>query len=186
MAVPPRHWEMRASSSRPSFAGPGPGTIEIEGRLESRIGKSPLVGRTEARNGIEHRIAGRMPEAAVAHLLQDGFMCSISAKSYGDPWPLASFVHQVLQQRGADRHGVQKPQLSCAKKCVKLRATSNMSRVASKTMKARRRTSSKRSGGRIRRFVDAGARRTTDLHRLRSRGTAGSSTWPIADAERNS
>ena len=34
------------------------------------------------------------------------------------------------------RHGVQKPQLSWAKKWVKLRATSNMSRSREKTMKA--------------------------------------------------
>ena len=32
------------------------------------------------------------------------------------------------------RQGVQKPQLSCAKKWAKLRATSNMSREASNTM----------------------------------------------------
>ena len=34
------------------------------------------------------------------------------------------------------RQGVQKPQLSCAKKCAKPRATSNMSRLRSNTMKA--------------------------------------------------
>ena len=63
-------------------------------------------------------------------------MCSISAKSYGDPWPLASLSMRFFSSEVPTRHGVQKPQLSCAKKCVKLRATSNMSRVASKTMKA--------------------------------------------------
>jgi hypothetical protein len=45
-------------------------------------------------------------------------------------------VHAPTTSSVPTRQGVQKPQLSCAKKSAKPRATSNMSRLRSKTMKA--------------------------------------------------
>ena len=50
--------------------------------------------------------------------------------------PAASLSMVLRRSEVPTRHGVQKPQLSCAKKCVKLRATSNMSRSRENTMKA--------------------------------------------------
>ena len=48
----------------------GQGLIEIEGRDEILLRQPPFVSRTELGDGIEHRIAGGMAEAAMAHRLQ--------------------------------------------------------------------------------------------------------------------
>ena len=44
--------------------------IEIEGRNKILLRHPPLISRAELGDGIEHRIAGRVPESAVAHRLQ--------------------------------------------------------------------------------------------------------------------
>jgi hypothetical protein len=56
--------------------------------------------------------------------------------SWREPWPAASLSMRRASSSVPTRQGVQKPQLSWAKKWAKLRATSNMSRRRSKTISA--------------------------------------------------
>ena len=46
-----------------------------------------------------------------------------------EPWPAASLSSRLTTSAVPTLQGVQKPQLSCAKKWTKLRATSNRSRL---------------------------------------------------------
>jgi hypothetical protein len=118
------------------LAGFGEGGVEVEGRLEIQRHQPPLVGRAELLQGVDHRVRRGAAEAAVAGVLEqavepvDVGQVGLGAVAVGQ------LVHEALQQRGADPAGVQKPQLSWAKKWTKARATSKRSRVPSKIMKA--------------------------------------------------
>ena len=57
-------------------------------------------------------------------------------RSCSEPLPSLILSIRLRSSEVPTRHGVQKPQLSCAKKCAKCRATSNMSRLPSNTMNA--------------------------------------------------
>ena len=60
---------------------------------------------------------------------------SISLISYWAPWPFAIFSIRSRINDVPTRQGVQKPQLSCAKKWAKFLTISNMSRSLLKMMK---------------------------------------------------
>ena len=61
---------------------------------------------------------------------------SMVFRSCSEPLPSRILSIRLRSSEVPTRHGVQKPQLSCAKKCAKCRATSNMSRLPSNTMNA--------------------------------------------------
>ena len=84
-----------------------------------------------------NRIAGGLPEAAMARALHR----VREPHEFVDLVVRAATVGDLVERCRAcsdvpTRQGVQKPQLSCAKKCAKLRATSNMSRSLPNTIKA--------------------------------------------------
>ncbi len=160
--------------------------VQVERGLEIERLQSSFVGGAEALQRVDQRIARGVPEPAVARCLQQaGSADGCGPGRAASPcWPCILSI-TLRSSVVPTRHGVQKPQLSCAKKCAKLRATSNMSRVSSNTMNA---PAVGRSSKPMRRSnsvgPDADPRRSADLHRLRPRRAAVVKHLSHGDAER--
>jgi len=118
------------------FARAGQGGIQIEGRLEVFLPEPPVIGR---RNFCSVSLTARLalcPRPQWLAVLKSWCRRDSSFISYAVPLPLAILSRVSHISVVPTRHGVQKPQLSCWKKCMKLRDTSNMSRLLPNTMNA--------------------------------------------------
>src|SRR5208283_1489939 len=118
------------------FARPRKRRVEIDRRIEIASYEPALIGRAEFEPGVAHRIARGLPEPAMARPAQQFREPHQLVDLVPRAPPVGDLVERVPHQRRATRQGVQKPQLSWAKKCAKLRATSNKSRSLQKIMKA--------------------------------------------------
>jgi hypothetical protein len=122
--------QMRVGVIAPGYlAGLGQRGVQVEGRLEVQRLEPLLVGGAELLHRVDDGVARRGAQAAVAERLDQAAQPVQSFRSYWVPWPAASLSIRRDTSVVPTRQGVQKPQLSWAKKCAKLRATSNRSRV---------------------------------------------------------
>ena len=111
--------------------------VEVEGRREIERAQLALVGRAGSASacrgsGCRRCGRGRSGPTSAAR----GSAGRSRARSCCVPLPAWILSIAATSIEVPTRHGVQKPQLSCAKKCAKLRATSNMSRLSSNTVNA--------------------------------------------------
>ena len=166
-------------------AGARERAVEVERRLELGATGAALVRGPELLQRVDDRVAGGVAEPAVARRLQQPGEPLIRARSLREPFAARACPSRCSSSVVPTRQGVQKPQLSWAKKCAKLRATSNMSRYSSKTMNApavgRSSKAMRRSNSRRRRSMPDGPPTCTACVSL---GAAVREHLPHRDAER--
>jgi hypothetical protein len=94
----------------------------------SRSAQPVAVDVRELVQGVQHVVRRRVAEPAVAGPAHGG-RCRAARPGRARSRARGHLLHQVQQQPPPTRQGVQKPQLSCAKKPAKLRTMSSRSRL---------------------------------------------------------